>query len=149
MAGYTHIFCRLLFFLLHHHDCPVKGYEIPLTESQVDLITRLWRGLRREAPVRKHFHALAMSILLVPRSPDLTDRYRFPLMRFICMVHLRQDGGGVPPQQLTWTFAALQWTFRAVMCMEICSHRVKGEGSSKRSWGQIELTHGFTNNGDL
>ena len=105
------MFLRMLCFLIRHHVKPVQGYHIPLTAGQMTTLDQLWKGLKDGQSVRTHFHSLALSILAECPSSNWTDRYRFPLVRFLCVVHLNRDGSWVSHKEVTRTFAALAWTY--------------------------------------
>jgi hypothetical protein len=121
LRDYSKMFLRMLCFLIRHHVKPVQGYHIPLTAGQMTTLDQLWKGLKDGQSVRTHFHSLALSILAECPSSNWTDRYRFPLVRFLCVVHLNHDGSWVSQKEVTHTFAALAWTFRAVCCIEMCT----------------------------
>jgi hypothetical protein len=59
-------------------------------------------------------------------------KYQFPLMRFLCLVHLRRDGSWMPANLVTRTFAQVQWTLRGVCCRELCKDGVPDQDDSGR-----------------
>jgi hypothetical protein len=97
------------------------------------MLDKLWKGLKDGRGVKEEFHHLALSLLKESEAVDLANKYRFPLLRFLCLVHLRLDGGWMPPHHVMPTFAKLQWTFRAVCCMEICMDGIPKEQSDGKS----------------
>src|ERR1700710_3034644 len=97
------MFLHMLCFLICHHVKPVQGYHIPLTAGQVTTLDHLWKGLKDGQSVRTHFHSLALS-----HSGRVS---LFPLVLFLCMVHLNRDGSWVSHKEVTRTFAALAWTY--------------------------------------
>jgi len=119
--SYAHEFAKLFYMLLRHRQGVAPTYIIPLSPQQITLIDDLYHSLcsnQTYLQAKAFLHPLAYSLISNPPPEALGDRYAYPIIRLICLIHLNHDGSWAPTSKITPNLAKIQWGCRGIVAEE-------------------------------
>lgn len=132
VSSYAQQSARLLLMILRSSHSQVRGYPITLHPTHRFAANKLSQALSRgdEEEILESIHALLYSLFeFVPDGTD-SDRYRCPVLRYLVLACLSEEGDIKPPKDITPIVSRIQWCIRSTVLFDALRKATTDQGAN-------------------
>lgn len=115
---YSNTFTKFLLAILRSTTSDLFGYKFPLSEHQLQLITDLSDDITNRKECQVTIHKLLLSIFSAPSVKKISDKWSCPLLCFLAIDNMRDDGSFNEAHHLTSFLAQWEYIMRGIALYE-------------------------------